>query len=158
MCFYFRSHLSHQCQLISRSLLWLFLYENMGKACIRKLGESPSWYHLYHHPDKSLLPMLTCWSVWNNGDPRELYPQLKNGIQIFWSMPMVQTLNFAVIVAFCAAAGSAFLARYHPKHVLSLQAVEHGALSDGPVALQKHRLYRALAEPYLAAVSYNNNK
>lgn len=49
---------------------------------------------------------------------------------------MVRTLNFAVIVAFCAATGSALLARHHPKHVLSLQAVEHGALSDGLVALQ----------------------
>lgn len=72
---------------------------------------------------KPMLPMLTCRSVWNNGDPRELHPQLKNGIQIFWSMPVMQTLNFAVIVAFYAAAGSGFLAGHHAKHVLSLQAV-----------------------------------
>lgn len=93
----------------SASLLWLFLYDNMGTAHVRKLrGESPSWYHHILHPDKSLLlPTLTCCSVWNNGDPRGRYPQLKNGIQIFWSLPVVRTLNFAVIVAFCAVAGSA---------------------------------------------------
>lgn len=73
-------------------------------------------------------------------------------------MLVLQTLNFAVIVAFCAAAGSAPLARYHPKNVLSLQAVEHGALSDGLVALQKHELYHASAELDVAAVSDNNNK
>lgn len=138
--------------------LWILRLDNLGKSCIRKLGESPSWYHHWLHSNKSLLPALTRCSAWNNGDPRGLYLQLKNCIHIFWSVLMKWTLNFAVIVAFCAAAGSALLAWYHPKHVLSSQAVQHEGLSDGLVALQKQGLYHALAGPYLAALSQNNNK
>jgi len=48
-------------------------------------------------------------------------------------MPAV---DFAAVVAFGAAAGSVLLAWNHPKHVLSLQAVEHEVLSDGLVALE----------------------
>lgn len=71
-------------------------------------------------------------------------------------MPALQTLNFAFIVAF--SAGSTFWAWYLPKPVLSLQAVEHGALSDGLVALQKHKLRHASAELHVAAASDNGNK
>lgn len=52
--------------------------------------------------------------------------------------------------------GAIFLAAHHAKHALSPAGL--AALSDGLVALRKHSLYRASAEPYLAAVSHNNNK
>lgn len=47
-------------------------------------------------------------------------------------MPVVQTLNFAVIVAFYAAAGTGFLAGHHAKRVITAGCA---TLSDGLVAL-----------------------
>lgn len=74
-CCYIKTKLKHILALhVSRlASLWILRLDNLGKSCIRKLGESPSWYHHWLHSNKSLLPALTCCSAWNNGDPRGLF-------------------------------------------------------------------------------------
>lgn len=147
-CCYIKTKLKHILALhVSRlASLWILRLDNLGKSCIRKLGESPSWYHHWLHSNKSLLPALTCCSAWNNGDPRGLYLQLKNCIHIFWSVLMKWTLNFAVIVAFCAAAGSALLAWYHPKRVI-VAGCAAWRLIRWPCGLTKTRTLSCLSRP-----------
>lgn len=72
--------------------------DNMGNTCIRKLREKSLL--ISSGPASRQKPAThACHGVWNNGDPRGPCPPLKNGIQIFWSLTLACTLNFAVIVA-----------------------------------------------------------